>query len=357
MIIHNYIRSHVIGPFFLTTLVMTSIVWLAQAFRILDLIVSRGVDPLDFVKIAVLLLPSLIMLLLPIATMLAVLYVLYRMYIDRELVIYKSIGFSSWKIARPLLQVSLLITIISYANSAVFLPASYKQFKDMQDYFRNNYVALLLQESSFNSPIPGLTVYVESKDSNEVRGILVQDGRSDKKQTTITAARGKIIKTPGAMLLELEDGTHQEKNLKDGRLSILKFSHYVFNLELIGKSDKARGIDPSELTLQQLWQSIQRQEPGVPIAKGKANFHQRISWPLYSFTLSLLVLAIIVASPEYKRRTSAMKYIFGGILSGLILTLTAMSTNLGMRFPVAFAVPYISHVVIIIWSCWRLQRY
>ncbi len=355
MMLDRYILRHTIWPFCVVTLLLSAMIWMAQAFRILDLVVNRGIAMSDFAMVAVLLLPFLAFLLLPIASLIAVLYVLYRMYSDKELIVCKALGMSSWRITLPMLRMMIVVTIISYLNAVVVMPYSYKKFKDMQDYFRNNYAALLLQEGSFNSQIPGLTVYVSQQSGNEVHGIFVYDHRSDKKQTVITAASGRIVKTAGSALLELEDGTHQEKSLTTGGLSILKFSRYTFGLQLVAPNGSTRAIDPNELDLWALWRHLHSGSDPISLPKSWANFHQRLTWPLYAITLALLVAAFIVASPEYSRRLPLRQYMMAAGASALILISAIVWANLGVRHGYIVVMLYFNHILALTWSIRRLK--
>ena len=67
------------------TLVFTAAVWLVQSLRLIDLIVNRGLSLGIFFKLAVLILPRFIEIVLPIAIFLAVLFSYNRLISESEL--------------------------------------------------------------------------------------------------------------------------------------------------------------------------------------------------------------------------------------------------------------------------------
>ena len=100
-------------------------------------------------------------------------------------------------LAVPALFVASFITFIIYIISFYALPASYREFKDMQSFIRNNYASTLLQEGVFSTPVDRLTVYIESRDNEGIlRGILVHDARDPERPITMMAQEGVLQQTP-----------------------------------------------------------------------------------------------------------------------------------------------------------------
>jgi lipopolysaccharide export system permease protein len=62
-----YVLKQLIGPIALFAFLMTCVVWLTQSLRLLDLVINRGQSAPTFVYLTILILPSLLILILPIA--------------------------------------------------------------------------------------------------------------------------------------------------------------------------------------------------------------------------------------------------------------------------------------------------
>ncbi|MEX2648259.1 MAG: LptF/LptG family permease, partial [Alphaproteobacteria bacterium] len=82
----RYIARQVTGALVFVTVALTGVVWLSQSLRFVDLIVNKGLSVLAFLTLTLLLLPTFLALILPIALFCAALYTYSRLVADREVV-------------------------------------------------------------------------------------------------------------------------------------------------------------------------------------------------------------------------------------------------------------------------------
>src|SRR5205085_4000128 len=82
-----YVLRQIVGPFLLFTLVLTLVIWMTQSLRLLDIVINRGQSAVTFAYLTMLMLPSLLVVIVPIAFFGAALYVLNRLNSDSELVV------------------------------------------------------------------------------------------------------------------------------------------------------------------------------------------------------------------------------------------------------------------------------
>src|SRR3954451_2471551 len=93
-LIDRYIFRH-LGVAFLTCLVvLTALIWLTQALRDFDLVTAQGQSVLIFLIISSLALPSLVVIIAPVALFIAVVWILNRLNSDSELVVMSAAGLS-----------------------------------------------------------------------------------------------------------------------------------------------------------------------------------------------------------------------------------------------------------------------
>jgi len=295
----KYIVRHLVHSTLLITFSLTSIVWLTQALRFIDFIVNQGVSIAVFVKLTGLLLPSLVLMILPPSLFCSVLFVYNKLKVDSELVVLHAIGLSKWRLALPAVQVAAGVTLLCYFIALYLLPVSYREFREMQSFLRNNYVSILLQEGVFSNPVDGLTVFTRERDKDgTMRGILVQDNRQREVPITMMAEAGRLVQTPQGPRFLLTNGNRQE--MRRGMLSFLDFESYTLDISLYADAAKVRIVDPQELFLGQLFtydESISRPDNMRRTAEG----HQRLIWPLYPLTMTLIALAVLF-SGEFNRR-------------------------------------------------------
>ncbi len=294
-----YIMRMLAHSMLLITISLTSIVWLTQALRFIDVIVSQGVSILIFITLTLLLVPSLLLMILPPAMLCSVLFVYNKLKIDSELVVLQAAGLSKWALAKPVLMVAGITTLLGYVIAFYLQPVTYREFKEMQFFLRNNYASILLQEGVFSSPVAGLTVFIRERDDNNILyGILVHDNRTPDKNITMMAQEGKLVQTPQGPRFIMLKGNRQE--VENGRLSFLNFDNYTLDISLYTQQSGQRYRDPQEMFVHELFAVDDTASPQEQM-KRRAEGHQRILWPALSLGVALAALAVMLAS-EFNRR-------------------------------------------------------
>ena len=174
----RYIFGQLIGPFLLVVFSLSGVVWLTQSLRFIDLIVNKGLSISLFLTLTVLLIPSLLSIILPIALFAAVVYTYHRMLSESEIVVLRATGLSNLRLAAPAVSLALVVTVAVFLVNLYFMPVGFRLFKDMQYEIRHSVASVMLQEGVFNTPIDGLTIYVGERESGgELTDILVHDSR------------------------------------------------------------------------------------------------------------------------------------------------------------------------------------
>ena len=135
---YNHYISKQLGWSALVVVVsLTSIVWLTQALRYVDFIVNRGVSILTFVELTGLLIPALMFEIMPLAVFVSTLFVYNRLRGDSELVVLQSAGLSRFQLCKPVLVMGSGALLLGLFISLYAMPATYRQFRDMQSYLRD----------------------------------------------------------------------------------------------------------------------------------------------------------------------------------------------------------------------------
>jgi lipopolysaccharide export system permease protein len=84
-------------------------------------------------------------------------------------------------------------------------------------------VNALVKEKNFNTPLKGLTIYVENNDKKgNLNGIFIYE-----KSRIITAQKGRVLTDGDNSYLELFNGTSQEKNNK--KINFINFNSTIFD--------------------------------------------------------------------------------------------------------------------------------
>jgi lipopolysaccharide export system permease protein len=237
----------------LVSATLTAIVWLTQSLRFVEMIVNRGLSITTFVMFTLLLLPTSLTLIGPIALFAATVLTYNKMNTDSELVVQSASGLSPARIARPAIILALLLTVFGYLNSLYLTPTSYRYFKDLQRSFRTEFSSVLLQEGIFNPVAEGITVFIRDRSpAGELFGLIIHDERSAGKPVTMMAERGAIVSSVNGPRIILENGNRQEVNESDGRLSLLYFDRYTFDMSGLQENQADLWREPRERYLDEL---------------------------------------------------------------------------------------------------------
>lgn len=347
-----YVMRLMLWPALMITLTLTGIIWLTQALRFIDFIINRGLSVFEFVRVTGLLLPSLFVIVVPVAGFLSTLFAYQRLSQDSELVVMEASGLSPWKIALPAVFMALGFTFFVYLNTLWLVPASKREFNNLQAFLRSNYSSVMLQEEVFNTPVPGLTVYIrERTNDNILRGILVHDNRVKTHAVTMMAEEGRLVSTGATPSFILMRGMRQEE--KGGRISWLDFDRYNVDLSFYAEQKKPDARKPDEMYLGELLfadKSITAEQ-----SKYLSEAHQRLTWPLFTLALSLLAV-ITVISGEFSRRGIWKRIAMASAIAlGLVLSDFGL-VNMLVKMPFMWPVAYLYPLVIIGFMIWRLRH-
>ena len=308
----------------LITVSLTGIVWLTQVLRFLDFILNRGLTFLDFLYLTGLMLPSLLLLLMPITLTIAVIYTYNKLTVESELIVLNAVGISKWQMTKPALLMSVICMLLCYALSLYIMPVSNSRFRDIRTLFRDKYASVLLEEEVFNNPMDGVTVFVRERDANNnLAGILMHDSRNPKETVTMVAEHGHVVQTPSGPKFYLQQGLRQTQQ-KDGTISWLKFDDYAIEIAFYGKNAE-RQKSPEERTITELFN-----HDGLSDKDARAYFAeatQRITWPGFGVALPLFALAMLFSS-EFNRRGQSKRMIAASVGMGLLVLVYFALRNL-----------------------------
>src|SRR5882757_8909204 len=321
----RYILRQCLTMMIFVTAALSAAVWLAQSLRLVDLIVNRGLSVALFSYMALLILPRFLDIVLPIGAFIAVLFVFNRLTSESELVVMRAAGLGPGALARPVFALAGIAFVVLLGLSGYFLPASNREFKDLQFEIRNRFVSALLQEGTFTTISDKLTIYIGSRNERgEISGVLINDERDPQQPVTIFAERGAFADTTEGSRIILVNGNRQRYERASGKLSVLTFERYTLDLAMLRDAPVVRFREAQERFLGELFFP-----PGDLDATNYRNFlvegHQRLAVPLSIFSFVIIPLACLLPG-EFNRRGQLKR-----VLLAVVFALVFQSTDLGIK--------------------------
>src|SRR3954447_22206289 len=211
-LIDRYILRQAATAFVACLFVLTALVWLTQALRDFDLLTAQGQTILIFFIITSLALPSLVVIIAPVALFISIVWTLNRLNSDSELVVIGSAGMSSRRLIRPFGLVTLLVAGSIGFATLYAQPASMRELRYWMTQVRADLISKIVREGQFTTVAGGITFHVRERLNNgALLGIFVQDARAKDQILTYIAERGQIVDSGSGALLVLEKGSVQRQ--------------------------------------------------------------------------------------------------------------------------------------------------
>ncbi len=327
MLITRYLMKNLVSATFFVTIALTMVVLLTQSLKILELVANSDAPPSLFVKLVVLSLPKFLETILPVALVVAALFVYNKFIMDNELVVLRSCGFDHHALARPALLLAAVVTILMMGLTTYATPVSYGAMQSLRTQVMSKYSSFLLREGVFNTFGKDLTVYVRARDSNgDLTGILIHDRRDkNKPPSTTTAKRGRLVMNKDIPTILVQDGMRQQLDTASNAVSRLYFSEYMIEVNSLDTGQRVRNRDYSERTLFELLRpdmnnKYDRDKREVFLAEAHADLIR----PFLSVSFVLSGLAVLLVGP-FNRRGQGRKVTFA-----VMIILAIMTANLAL---------------------------
>jgi lipopolysaccharide export system permease protein len=238
----------------------------------------------------------------------AVFYVLNKLNTDSELIVMNAAGMSPWRIFRPFLLVTLVISLIVAVISAYIAPKGIRELRSAIARVRADLVTNIVQPGRFYSIENGLTLQIrERTPGNQLLDVFVDDRRSPGERLTLLAEQGEILQNERGTFLLLNNGSLQRQEATQRDPTIVVFDRYAFDLsQFAGNSTQITKFGASEWYLWDL-AVPDTEDPNYKASPGqfRAEFHDRLLSPIYPMAFAVIAFAILGA-PKTTRQSQAL---------------------------------------------------
>ncbi len=339
--IGRYIFRTTIGAFLLVLISLTSAIWLTQALRDVDLMTGQGQTILAFIGITSLIIPGLVMVIAPVALVVAASYILHKLATDSEIIVMNGAGMRPWGLLTPFIVVTVLASLALSMIGAVVAPESLRLLRRWVAEVRADLVTNIVQPGRFTAIEQGLAFYIRERRPNGLlAGLLMDDRRDPAIRVTIVAELGEMVKNENGNFLLLQNGSIQRYETKQRDPNIVVFDRYAFDLSQFGGKTQIVKFSVRE---RYLWQLLSP-DPNDPLYRDqpgqfRAELHDRLLGPVYPFAFVLIAYAFLGA-PRTTRQSAAWS------LTAVILSVSGLRligfacTVFTIKYPIAVLVQY-----------------
>lgn len=294
----RYMLSQLLLFFGFFALVLVAVFWITRAVSLFDRLIGDGQSVLIFLEFTALGLPSLILMVLPLASFAAAVYVTNRLSSESEMTVMLATGSSPWRLARPVCVFGVLVALMMSILSHLLVPAALDRLTLREDEVSQDVTARLLTEGTFLHPTEGVTLYTrEIGEDGVLRDVFLSDRRDPATRVIYTAATAYLIRKSGNTSLIMVDGLAQRLNTEDKRLSTATFRDFSYDISgLISEEETRRREVRSMVTGELLndWDAI-AERTGQSAGFVAEEFHSRFSQPLFAMIAALTGFAVLMS--------------------------------------------------------------
>jgi lipopolysaccharide export system permease protein len=354
--IDKYIFRTAFGAFALIVASLTVLIWITQALREIDLMTNRGQAILVFIGMTGLLIPVLVLVIAPIALMIAVTYTLNKLNADSEMIVMSAAGISPWRLLVPFAMVALVVSLVVAVIGAYLGPKGLRDLRTWAAQLRADAISTIVKPGRFTTIERGLTFHIRERRTNgQLIGILIDDRRDPQERATFLAERGEVLENERGTFLVLENGSVQRREEGKRDPTIVVFDRYAFDLSHFSQGADGRVISARE---RYLWE-LASPDPNDPVYKAqpgiyRAELHDRLAAPVYPLVFTVLAYAFL-GIPATTRQSRAFALGLALLAVGTLRFVGFGSTIFAAQKPSAVILLYISQLagfalgVLVLW--------
>ena len=220
----NYFAKEILKSYFFVLATLSLLIWITQSARLLYLVTDTGLSINTYVNYIVFLIPKSISQLMVISLLISFFLSIMKFQTNKELEIYWLSGISKMEIVFLVIKTSLLLTALALFFYIYLAPISSKKSRELIANSEFSLVNSLVKKNNFNSPLKGLTIFVNKNDNQgNLEKIYIFENSK-----TIISKTGRVLNIDEKNYLELSDGVIHEKNTQNN-ITTIKFQKTLFD--------------------------------------------------------------------------------------------------------------------------------
>ncbi len=335
--LYRYLLKELFPSLLLGMVGFTFILLTGRILQLTELFVNKGIPLLYILKLLYFLLPSFLVLTIPMATLLSSLLTFNRLSSDNEITAFKASGVSLYQMTPPVLVLALGTTLITTALSIYALPIANQASRSLLYQMASSKAHAGVRERVFNDDFEGLVIYVErvTPRTFEWENVFISDSRSTAEVHTIIARNGMVLSDPQLLIvtLRLQDGAIHKLGDEPSAYQMVDFNTYDLrlNLKTGWKEKQTAEKNPADMSLSELDEAIRAlRSKNIDAKIQMVKIHEKFSVPFACLVLGIIGIPLGIQS-RAARSGKSMGFVWSiGVLLVYYL-LTSAGTSLAER--------------------------
>ncbi len=226
--------------FLLSSISITSIIWVIQGVNLLDIVSEQGHNLEVYFKYSILNIPKIFSKLIIFTFFLSLFVVINRYEDNNEILIFWVNGIKKISFINFIGRISIIFVLLQLALTLYIVPLTQNL---SQEYLKNSSIDFfpkLIEEQKFTNIGENLTIFVEKyDDGRNFSGIYIKEKINNDETKIIIANKGKLIDTGYGFNFALSNGTITNiDNLASFNLSFKETTYKISNLNSKTRKEK-----------------------------------------------------------------------------------------------------------------------
>ena len=222
MILYKYILKNHLIPFIFSTITLMGIFILQFMMKFADKLVGKGLSTWVIIKLVSFNLAWMVVLVIPMATLVATLMAFGNMSQNNEITIMKSSGVSLYKMMAAPIIASVVVCYLLFLFNNDVLPDANHQAKILGGEISRLKPTLSLEPGVFSQEVSNYAILVRgiNNKTNELSEITIYDYSQPRKINIVTAKKGEIFfsNDQTKLIMSLQDGEIHESDVGNTNL-------------------------------------------------------------------------------------------------------------------------------------------
>ncbi|HET6465875.1 MAG TPA: LptF/LptG family permease [Nitrospiria bacterium] len=254
-LLDRYVFFELLTPFVLTLSALMMILLIEQMVQLTDLFINKGVSFSTVGKIFVYLLPTFLVIAIPMGVLIATIISFSRLMADHEITALMASGVSLSRLAFPVQVFTVLTFALTFSLSAWAQPWVGHSMKSAAMDLLKQEFSLGLEPGIFNEPLDNMMIYVDDMpEPTRLKGIMIYDLRDSAQPVLILAQEGTILSDPTSDMvgLRLLNGSQHRESGDPSRHQWITFKKYEFKLDLAAIAKRSSEDTDTSTRIQQI---------------------------------------------------------------------------------------------------------
>jgi lipopolysaccharide export system permease protein len=342
--LHRCILRELTLNFVVCVTSLLALILISRGLQMRSLFLGLDFALSDIAQILLFMIPTFLVLVLPISCMISIFLTFLRMSTDRELIAVKSGGIGIYNLLPAPAVFSCICMCISLFISLHAIAWGMGNFRSTILEIAGSRARVVVQPGVFNKDIFGLTLFARQVDpaDGRLRNVIFEDRRQEKDNSlTVLAAEGDITTDAahGDIVFNLRDGRIYRMDA-DSNISIMEFAEYTVRLNLralFSGADILGEVTPNEMSWEHLLGMQERND--APSARFQrrveVELHKRLSLPAACPVLGLFAVPLACAFHGVRRHIGIVSALFFFLVYYCIYSLGLTLSEAGYLPPAA----------------------